>query len=55
MNFVAATPGGIGLPQLVHVANVIVDDNDAFSVIKTILSVGSVIVRPPYILYVCAS
>jgi hypothetical protein len=36
MNFVASTPGGIGLSQLVHVVNVIVDDDDAFSVIKTI-------------------
>jgi hypothetical protein len=33
MNFVDSTPGGIGLPQLVHVINV---SDDAFSAIVTI-------------------
>jgi hypothetical protein len=48
-NFVASAPGGIGLPQLVHVTNVNVA---VLSAIRAILGSGSVIVRPPYILYV---
>jgi len=48
MNFVDSTPGGIGLPQLVHVTRV---SDDAFSVIGH-PGDGSVIVRLPYIFYV---
>ena len=45
----ASAPGGIGLPQLVHVTKVNVA---ALSAMRAILGSGSVIVRPPYILYV---
>jgi hypothetical protein len=48
-NFVASAPGGIGLPQLVHVTKVNVA---ALSAMTAILGSGSVIVRLPYILYV---
>jgi hypothetical protein len=49
-NFVAATAGGIGFPQLVHETRVSVV---VFSAMMVILAVHSVIVKLPYILYVC--
>jgi len=52
MNLVASAPGGIGLLQLVHEANVIVD---AFSVMIDVPSDGFVNVRLAYILCVYAS
>jgi hypothetical protein len=49
MNLVASAPGGMGLLQLVHVANVIAA---AFSFIIDVLGDGFVNVRLAYILYV---
>jgi hypothetical protein len=45
-NFVASVPGGMGLPQLVQVTS---DNVAAFSSIKLISVMRSVIVRLPYI------
>jgi len=47
MNLVASPPGGMGLPQLVHVTNVNVA---ALSVMMNVLGDDSVIVRLAYIL-----
>jgi len=49
MNLVASAPGGMGLLQLVHVANIIVD---AFSLMMDVPSDGFVNVRLAYILCV---
>jgi hypothetical protein len=49
---VASAPGGIGLPQLVHVA---IDIVAVLSVTVTISGDGSVIARLTYIFYVWLS
>jgi hypothetical protein len=49
-NFVASVPGGMGLPQLVHVTN---DNVAVFSSIEFISVMRFVIVSLPYIFYAC--
>jgi len=51
-NFVASVPGGMGLPQLVHVTK---DSVAAFSDIMLNSVTRFVIVRLPYIFYACHS